>query len=270
MTEQLESQLRAILRDEAARVPASSTDRLAAADYHPRTGRLRPPVAVGALAGAVGTTGAVVAAISLSAGASSAFAGWTATPTVPSPQQLSAAAQDCQQHSPIAGLPLKLTDTRGPFTFSVYADSTTSAVCISGPSFTSVSGSVSSAPANVPDGAVQLSSSHQTNRDGQAYSFADGHTGADVSAVALTLDDGTNVKATVDNGWFVAWWPSGHEVKSAEVTTPSGVKTQTFDLRREGPVSGHAGGSFSSSGSSGGRGAGGPSAPVSSFNVSGR
>jgi hypothetical protein len=136
-----------------------------------------------------------------------------------------------------------------------------------------------------------MSSSHQTNRDGQAYSFADGHTGADVSAVALTLDDGTNVKATVDNGWFVAWWPSAHEVKSAEVTSPSGVKTQTFDLRREspcgpnpctgggvtingnGPVSGHAGGSFSSSGSSSGGGTGGargPSTPASSFNVSGR
>ncbi len=283
MRDHLESQLRAVLHDEAARVPSSSTDRLTRLHYHPRASRLRPPVAVGALAGAVGTAGAVVAVISLGAGASNAFAGWTATPTIPSPQQLAAAGQDCQQRSPIAGLPLKLTDTRGPFTFSVYADSTSSAICISGPSFTSVSGSISTAPAGIPDGSVQLSSSHQTNRDGQGYSFADGHTGAGVSAVALTLDDGAAVQATVDNGWFVAWWPGAHVVKSAQITTPSGVKTQTFDSRHEspcgpklctgggvaingnGPVSGHVHGSSSSS-SAGGPGR--PGAPMTSFGVS--
>jgi hypothetical protein len=123
-----------------------------------------------------------------------------------------------------------------------------------------VSGSVSSTPANVPAGHVLLSTSHLTNRDGQAYSFADGHTGAEVSGVTLILDDRTKVQATVANGWFVAWWPSGHEVKAADITTPAGVRTQTFDpghrnpcgtnsctgggsgLNSSGPVSGQAGG----------------------------
>ena len=59
-----------------------------------------------------------------------------------------------------------------------------------------------------------------TDRDGAAYSFADGHAGDGVSAVTLILDDGTNVQATVANGWFVAWWPSAHDVKSADVTDP--------------------------------------------------
>jgi hypothetical protein len=187
---------------------------------------------MGALAGAAGT---VVAVVSLGAGASSAFAGWTPTPTPPSPGQLANAYQDCNAKSPVAGLPLRLTDTRGPFTFAVYADSTSSAICISSPSFTSVSGSSSSVPASIPAGKVLLSTSHTTNRDGQAYSFGDGHTGAGVSAVTLVLDDGTKVEATVANGWFVAWWPGGHEVKTADIATPEGVKTQTFDLNHESP-----------------------------------
>jgi hypothetical protein len=234
MTNQLETALRSALRERADDVPMISVDRLTRVDYHPRTRSLRPPLAIGmgALAGAAGT---VVAVVSLSAGASSAFAGWTPTPTRPSPGQLANAYQDCKAKSPVAGLPLRLTDTRGPFTFAVYADSTSSAICISSPSFTSVSGQSSSAPASIPPGKLLLSTSHTTNRDGQAYSFGDGHTGDGVSAVTLVLDDGTKVQATVANGWFVAWWPGGHDVKTADITTPEGVKTQTFDLNRESP-----------------------------------
>jgi hypothetical protein len=235
MNDQLESDLRATLRERAGEVPATSTARLAHLDYHPRTRGLRPPLAIGGIGALAGTAGAVAALVSFGAGASNAFAGWSPAPTPPSPAQLAAAHVDCKAHSPIAGIPLKLTDTRGPFAFSVYADSVSSAICISGPSFTSVSGSMASAPANVPAGHVLLSSSHLTNRDGQAYSFADGHTGAGVNGVTLVLDGGTKVQATVANGWFVAWWPSAHEVKTADITTPSGVKVQTFDLRHESP-----------------------------------
>jgi hypothetical protein len=274
MTEQLEFELRATLRRRAAQVPATSTARLLHRDYHPRTRGIRPPLAVGAIGALAGTAAAVGGLVSLGAGASNAFAGWSPTPTPPSPSQLSAAMVDCGARSPIAGLPLKLADTRGPFTFSVYANDTSSATCISGPSFTAVSGSMSSAPANAPAGQVLLSTSHLTNRDGQAYSFADGHTGPGVTGVTLILDDGTNVQATVANGWFVAWWPSAHEVKAADNATPAGTKKQTFDLSHEspcgahlctggaiglgtsGPVSRQGGGggaSFGSSGAGGGR-----------------
>jgi hypothetical protein len=252
MTDQLESRLRAALEERAALVPGASSARLTARDYHPRTRRVprpaglgalavtaRPgtlgplpravrPRALGALAGAAAAAGGAVAVVSLGAGASNAFAGWTPTPTTSSPAQLAAANLDCQHHSPVAGLPLKLADTRGPFTFSVYADSNSSAICISGPSFTSVSGSASTAPTVVPAGQVLLSSSHMTNRAGEAFSFAEGHTGAGVSGVSLNLDGGGKVRATVANGWFVAWWPGSHEVKSADVATPTRVRTQTF------------------------------------------
>ena len=69
MTEQLEAELRAALRERADQVPAASIARLRHFDYHPRTRRLRQPVAIGALASAAGTAGAVAIVISLSAGA---------------------------------------------------------------------------------------------------------------------------------------------------------------------------------------------------------
>jgi hypothetical protein len=236
MTDQLETELREAFRDRAAQVPSSSIARLTQRDYHPRTRGLRPPLAIGAFATAAGTAGAVAVVISLGAGASNAFAGWSPTPTPPAPGQLAAARASCgASQSPISGLPLKLTDTRGPYTFSIYADSDSSAACIKGPSFIAVSGSVASSAVSVPAGQVLLSTSHRTDGGGDGFSFADGRTGAGVSGVTLTLDDGTNVQATVGGGWFVAWWPGVHQIKSAELTTPTGTVTQTFNLSPEIP-----------------------------------
>ena len=81
MNDQLESDLRAALHDRAAHVPSASVGRLTGIDYRPRTRGLRPPVAIGALASAGAAAGTLAVVISLGAGASNAFAGWTATPT---------------------------------------------------------------------------------------------------------------------------------------------------------------------------------------------
>jgi hypothetical protein len=243
----LETELRAALHERASRVPAAT--HLTQIDYHPRTRRLRPPVAIGGgLAGAAGTAAVV---LSLTSGATEAFAGWSQTPTTPSPAQLAMANVDCRSQSPIAGLPLKLTDTRGPFTFEVYANDQSSAICTTGPSFQSASGMMAGGPVTVPADQLQLSTSHLTNRDGQAYSFADGRAGADVTGATLVLDDGTQVQATVQNGWFVAWWPTPHEVKTADLTTTTGTSTQTFDTNNESPCGKNlcTGGGFSANSS---------------------
>jgi hypothetical protein len=244
MNDQLETDLRDAMQARAAQVPAAATVRLTRVDYRPRTGRLRPPVAIGAVASAAAAAGGLAVILSLGAGASNAFAGWSAKPTLPAPGQLAGARTSCEQsQSPIAGLPLQLSDTRGPFTFSIYADSTTSATCIKGPSFTVVSGSMSSYPVTVPAGHILMDSSHATDRAGAAYSVAEGRTGSDVTGVTLTLDDGTTVQATVGNGWFVAWWPGSQVVKSAELATSSGSTTQTFDLPPTPPGAGASGAS---------------------------
>jgi len=247
MTDQLETRLREVFAERAADVPVSSATRLRGIDYHPRTRRLRSPVAISAV-GVAGTAGAVAAVISLTAGASSAFAGWSAKPTRPTLRQLAVAKQGCAG----ASLPLVLTDTRGPFTFQVYADATQSTVCTTGPSFSAINSSQSSAPVNVPADEIAATIAQGANRGGQSYAFADGRTGSQVSAVTLVLADGSDVTATVQNGWFVAWWPGGSSVRSAQVTTPGGVHTQSISDRGPLPPPGApASGSFGSVSSSG-------------------
>src|SRR5690242_11522356 len=242
MNDQLESDLREALRARAAQVPAAAAVRLTRLDYRPRTRRLRPPVAIGALAAAAAAAGTLAVVISLGAGASNAFAGWSPKPTKAAPGQLAAASAACQHsESSVAGLPLALADTRGPFTFAVYANSTSIASCIQGPSFVSLSESQSSSPVSVPADRVVLLSAHHSARGGKAFGLAYGRAGAGVSAVTLVLDDGSKVQATVDNGWFVAWWPAAAQLKGAVLSTAAGSSTQTFDLPSNTVIrSGHA------------------------------
>lgn len=58
-----------------------------------------------------------------------------------------------------------------------------------------------------------------------------GQTGADMTAVTITLDDGTTVEATTANGWFAALWPDSVRAKSAQVTTTSGTTTRERELK---------------------------------------
>jgi hypothetical protein len=248
MTEQLESQLRQALAARAAELPRGSSARLRQLDYHPRTRSVRPPVAAGVLVAA--GAAATVALVGLGTNTQEAFAGWTPTPTAAQKGQLAAAEAACQNRSaaPMSTRPagavalpknapppttidpgsLKpaLTDTRGPFTFVILAGDHGSESCITGPSFTSLSATATTGSTSVPAGKVVLSSTHMTTRGGQAFSFAQGHTGSDVTGATLVLDDGTKVEASAANGWFVAWWPGSHNVTSALVTTPSGTSTE--------------------------------------------
>jgi len=221
---QLETELRAALQARAARVHASQG--LLAADYHPRARRIRPPLAIGA--GLAIVAAALAAVLSLAGGAGSAYAGWTARPTTPTRAQLAAAETYCADNVPFPGLPLKLTDTRGPFTFEVYSDDNSNDFCTTGPSFRNASGWRTSPPVTVPAGKLYLWAEHTTTDSGSAYGFVIARAGDDVSAATLTLDDGTRVTTTVQNGWAVAWWPGSHQLTSAQLTTASGTETQMF------------------------------------------
>jgi hypothetical protein len=226
MTTHLEDELRATLHRQAARVPSDAVARITAHPYHPRTRRLRRPAAFGVTGAAL--AGGAGAAIALLGGAAPAFAGWTPQPTTPSAGQLATANSNCAARLSSQNLPLKLSDVRGPFTFEIYASDQASAACITGPSFTSASSMASSEPINVPADHLDLSALHATNGQGDSYSIADGRAGADVTGATLELSDGSHVTATVENGWFVAWWPSTAAVSSAQLTTSTGTSTQTF------------------------------------------
>jgi hypothetical protein len=261
MSETLEAELRAAFAERAHDVPAQAVDRLRRIDYRPRSRTLRPRVAVGAGAALAATGGAVVALVGLGAGASPAFAGWSATPTAPTSGETSGALQQCtaqlagMQASglPTGGWQPVLTDTRGPFTAMVLSSDGTSATCFTGPSFTTVNesdaqGAEGSASQRLSAGSATASSpasvsvlglgssttgpisratqSHLTTNTGQPYTFVQGQVSTDVTSVKLLLSDGTNVEATVAEGSFVAWWPGNTDATSAQIATPSGVTTQ--------------------------------------------
>ena len=251
MTHQLENELRGALAARAAEIPGSAGERLRARDYRPRTRSIRPPVAAGALAAAAAAVAAVLF-VDLGTSTPQAFAGWTAEPTAASTTQTDGAIASCKQRlaaipssgaagnvaratgkpmslPPVSSLTPVLSDTRGPFTFLVFARLNANATCISGPGFTSVSEANSSGPpAAVPADGIAVTWAAHTARAGHAYSFLEGHTGADVSAVTLKLSDRQTVQASAQNGWFVAWWPGAAGASSATVTTPQGSSTATL------------------------------------------
>ena len=177
---------------------------------------------------AVSIAGALVAVLSLVGGASNAFAGWTAQPTKPTAAQLAATEAYCASNVPWPALPQKLVDARGPFTFIVYSDGSSNDFCTTGPSFQNASGWSTSAPLVVPAGRLFLWTDHVSGDSGQPYGSMIAQAGAGVTAADITLDNGDQVAATVENGWVVAWWPGAHHVASAELTTTSGTQTQTF------------------------------------------
>lgn len=53
-----------------------------------------------------------------------------------------------------------------------------------------------------------------------------GMAGSDVSAVTFDFTDGLTVDATIQNGWYFAWWPTLGHPASVQITTTSG-QTQT-------------------------------------------
>jgi hypothetical protein len=194
-----------------------------------REQRSRRPLLVGVSgAAAVSVAGGLAAVLSLAGGASNAFAGWTPQPTAPTTAQLTATETYCANNVPWPKLPLKLVDGRGPFTFMVYSDGTSNDFCTTGPSFQNASGWRTSSPMTVPAGRLFLWTDHVSTDSGQPYGSMIAEAGAGVAAATVTLDDGSEVTATVENGWVVAWWPGAHHVASAQLTTPSGTQTQTF------------------------------------------
>jgi hypothetical protein len=223
MPDQLEQSLREVLSQRAAQVDPDSIARLRAVDYHPRRRRIRKLPAIGAL-GATGLAAAVAAIVTLGSSAAPAFAGWQSTPTTPAPGQLAHAAQACGQD---LGSPV-LTDSRGPYTAYIYADSTTSDLCLRGNGVSMSSSSTSVAPTSVAAGQIQVGGGGTRDSAGKALTLVDGRTGAGVTAVTIERSDGSSVQATVANGWYLAWWPGTVSATDARITTASGTSTAAF------------------------------------------
>ncbi len=228
MSDLLEHDLREALSDRAALMSSEASARLRAVDYHPRSRRLPSRPALGAL-GLSGAAAAVGAAILLGSSASPAFAGWTASPTAPLPGQLAGAEQQCGTG---AGTPV-LTDTRGPYTASIYADGST---CVQGNGIRISSTSGGGGKSIIPAGTIELNGAGESDSDGHALTMVDGPIGAGVTGVTITRSDGSSVQATVKDGWYLAWWPGTERATTAEVTSASATSTQSFPTAPDHPA----------------------------------
>jgi hypothetical protein len=221
MSDLLEHDLREAFADRAARLTPDASARLRAVDYHPRSRRLASRRGLAAL-GVSGAAAAGGAAILLASSAAPAFAGWSARPTAPRPGQLTAAQQSCGAG---AGTPI-LTDTRGPYTASVYANGST---CLEGNGVEiGDSGDAAGTTSAIAAGAVELNGFGESDSSGQALTMVDGPTGAGVTGVTITRSDGSSVQATVTDGWYLAWWPGTQRAVTAQVASSSGTGTQSF------------------------------------------
>jgi len=229
MSDLLEDDLREAFADRAARITPEASARLRAVDYHPRSGRLSSRRARSAL-GALGLSGAaavVGAVVLLGSNAAPAFAGWTSSPTTPLPGQLAAAQQHCTAGS---GTPV-LTDTRGPYTASIYADGAT---CLQGNGI-EISGGGAGNAANATAGTIELNGAGESDSDGHALTMVDGRIGSGVTGVTITRSDGSSVRATVKNGWYLAWWPGSERAVTAHVANANGTSAQSFPTGAQQP-----------------------------------
>ncbi len=222
MNDRLEQNLREAFTDRDAQLDRTAIARLRALDYHPRRHRRRRP-ALGALgaAGLAATAGTIIA---LGSGAAPAFAGWQSTPTAPAASQLAQAQADCGQG---LGSPV-LTDSRGPYTASIYSQSTTSDVCLAGNSVSMSSSTTSSTVPTLASDGIQFAGGGMRDSAGDALTLSDGRVGSDVTGVTIELSDGSSVQATVSNGWYLAWWPGDVTATQAQITTASGTNTVTY------------------------------------------
>jgi hypothetical protein len=225
MPDQLEQSLREALSYRAGQLDPASIARVRAIDYRLHRHPVRKLPAIGAL-GAVSIAAAVGAVVTLGSSAAPAFAGWQRTPSAPAAGQLAQAAQACGQD---LGSPV-LTDSRGPYTAAIYANSSTSATCLSGNGVSMSSGSnwATPTPATIAAGQIQPGGGGTRDSAGNALTLVDGRTGAGVTAVTIERSDGSSVQATVSNGWYLAWWPGIVTATRALVTTASGTNTVAF------------------------------------------
>jgi hypothetical protein len=221
---------------------------IAAQRRRQRTGRL----AIGGSAVVAGVA-AVLVLVFAGPGTPDAFAAWTPSPTPPAAGQVTSAEAACVAGAaaPPPGAPsgvapsrppVSLVDTRGPFTLLLFGANTATQgvlMCVSGPTITPsaqhsthmsqshVSQSHGHQPPLPSPGHISLDRLQGESADnGQPYTIAEGSSGTGVSAVTLTLSDGTHIRTTTGNGLFLGWWPGTALVTSATLTTATGTTTQ--------------------------------------------
>lgn len=183
-------------------------------------GRRRLAVGAGALVS--GVAAAVVLPLTLGGG--SAFAGWSAVPQPVVGAEAAAAAAKCWRPIALTGddvaTPrIRIAERRGAWTFVALSGDRSAADCLmandsvgrlgSDGIVAGSSGKRVDPPAPVPaDGLDQVTSS-ETAVDGDTSVFlVQGRVGPDVAGVTVRTRSGLELRASLVDGEFAAWWPA--------------------------------------------------------------
>lgn len=253
MTDLLESDLRAAFETRLTTLAPAREARLQAFDYRSRTLRRRRLIAAAGACGTAIAVGAATTVLLLTSGASTAFARWSPHASTPTPAVLAAATTACRKQPtpttlqaptpktvPVTTGDVVLSETRGVYTSVIYDVRGAVYLCVTDRRTTDIQsvtprlGGVGVLPGQtgyVAPGPDQLTVLHGSPlifwhlvgfKGSSPVVNTIGVVGHDVSAVSITLANGITVDATVQNGWYYAWWPLGRGLRSVQVTTSSG------------------------------------------------
>jgi hypothetical protein len=263
MNDTVDKNIRAALSDLAASRSTDADARLQAVDYRPRARRDRRLPVAGASATLLAAAAATTAVL-LSSAAPEAFAGWTAVPSKPTAAALRTATVLCNALNPtggrLTGTPV-LTEARDRYTAAIYVNSATASyqACISNGVWDGGSTGVMGGPLNanaapgpdqlgIPDGGAMNGAGFpgaSADYRGQLpawWSALTGHqrsvsrgieqnlaglAGHNVRSVTLVFNRGVTVNATVENGWYFAWWPGAALPDTIKVTTNAGTTSNS-------------------------------------------
>jgi hypothetical protein len=168
----------------------------------------------------------------LSSGAPSAFAGWTAVPTAPSPAAVKAARAACGR---VASADVLAADQRGPYTAIVYQRGPKPTECVTDGRHVLLSQATLYPPrmfVSPGNGNVTLPIPERQWWSPHRLTAVSGTVGPGVTGVTLRLADAKSVAATVGHGWYLAWWPGSVRDNAyptaIEITTRAGTHRASY------------------------------------------
>jgi hypothetical protein len=167
---------------------------------------------------------------------------WQAAPFTVDPTVIATAERTCRDPKmgmmPKAGMPLVLVDARGGGAIYLkFAAGFDEAECFvqqdaNGVLTNQGGGSSSGGNAQPPLAPTELQlggsgSQSDGNAPGQTKSYATGRAGAGIAIVEIVLGNGHSLQASLNGGWFAAWWPSGDSAKVVRGYDGSGTLVGT-------------------------------------------
>jgi len=217
--------------------------------------RLQSQRRLGPWIAAAATLVTVLVVIGVALRPSSALASWTAEPTTSDRAALGPATERaCRDQartwidrgrqagwpedpslSEMARLPLVAFDQRGEASAALFADDDAAYICaiipVPGPkpSYVELGGGTGMIPEDF--GLIEVwAGGSGWNSDYGGRGEIAGRVDPEVRQATLILQDGTAVIATIDDGWFLAWWPSESSPVRIDLHAAEGEMLDTVDL----------------------------------------